>query len=287
MKLSQARRSHRDWPLGFRLSFSARPAGRSLRHAAARSRAHPDTRLHLLRFCPGCRGKCTSTKLPTDGVTLRPIDSSASTDAAQPEIIVLDRPVDMSAVPDCSSAGNDRQSVDIERPAHPVAGVDDRLMCIHPADPEPRKPVDLRESPRHHHIRIGRDQLDARFVIVAPDILGICRVEDKDHVTGQSGMQAPDFADRNDRSRSDCSDWPGKTILVRSVTASEDAVDIGGQVIGIGNRHRRRSGGHDLDLVDQEPVFGEHPLIARRRDRSGTAARAVRPSRCRTGCCRD
>jgi hypothetical protein len=43
---------------------------------------------------------------------------------------------------------------------------------------------------------------------------------------------------------------------------SEDMVDIGCQVIGVGNRHRRRSGGHDLDLVDQEPVFGEHPLIA-------------------------
>jgi hypothetical protein len=47
------------------------------------------------------------------------------------------------------------------------------------------------------------------------------------------------------------------------VTASKDPVHIGGQTVRIGDRDRCRSGGQDLDLVDQESVFGEKTLIAR------------------------
>jgi hypothetical protein len=76
-------------------------------------------------------------------------------------------------------------------------------------------------------------------------------------------MQPPDFADRNIGT--------GRIVgigqeddLGRLGHRPEDLVDIGCQTIRIGNRHRRRSGGQDLDLVDQEPVLGEHSLIARR-----------------------
>ena len=66
----------------------------------------------------------------------------------------------------------------------------------HPAEAQIGKAIDLREGARHHHVLGGRDEFEARLVVVAADIFGIGRVEHQHHVRRQARMQALDLVER-------------------------------------------------------------------------------------------
>ena len=100
----------------------------------------------------------------------------------QPDVIVLGGFVDEVPVHHRRSSGSDCRSADIERPANPVQHLRHMERAIGPAEPQGRQAVNLRESTGHHHIVESGDKLDSRFIIVAPDIFGIGRVEYQQHV---------------------------------------------------------------------------------------------------------
>ena len=77
----------------------------------------------------------------------------------------------------------------IERAADAVYGVRDRRWRIGPADTRRRQPVYLGESARHDRVGRGRNQLDARLVIVRGDVFGIGAVEDQEHILRQRASQ--------------------------------------------------------------------------------------------------
>ena len=95
------------------------------------------------------------------------------------------RVLHMRGVVDRRDACRDRRRIDVERPADAVDRVDHMRGPVHPAEPQRREPVDLREGARHHDVVAGGDQLDAGFVIVAPDIFRIGGVEHQQHMRRQ------------------------------------------------------------------------------------------------------
>ena len=180
----------------------------------------------------------------------------------QPAGIVVDGALDEGALADRRGARGDGGGVEVERSAHPVQRIDDRLRPVHPADPQTRKAVDLGEGAGHHDVFGGRDQLDAGAVIIAPDIFGIGRVEDENDIAGQAGMQPPHLVEGQIGA--------GRIVRIgeedqlRPVgDGGEDRVDIGGGV-GLLHRDRRRAARQDLDAVDQEAVLGVDRLVAGR-----------------------
>ena len=76
-------------------------------------------------------------------------------------------------------------------PRSAVDHVDDAGRRRHPAEPQAGEAVELGEGAGHDDVLGLVDQFDARFVVVAADILGIGRVDHQQHVLRQAGVQAP------------------------------------------------------------------------------------------------
>ena len=117
------------------------------------------------------------TKFATLGVTSRPSLAISSVSQASHFVVVGDRALDMAGILDRRDAGGDGGGIDVERPADAVDRIDHMGRPVHPAEPERSEPMDLGEGPAHHDVFRGRHQLDAGFVVVAPDVFGIGGIE--------------------------------------------------------------------------------------------------------------
>ncbi|RXT27701.1 hypothetical protein B5U98_02605 [Bosea sp. Tri-39] len=166
----------------------------------------------------------------------------------------------MRLVGDRGNAGLDRGAVDVEGPAGAVQRIDDVGGTIGPAEAQVGEAIDLREGAGHHDVLAGRDQFEARGIVVAPDVLGIGRVEHEQNMRRQAGLQTLDLVEGQIGA--------GRVVGVGEEDdlgarrhRGEDRVDIGGEV-RLGHDHRLAAGGEDRDLVDEEAVLSEHALVA-------------------------
>ena len=122
--------------------------------------------------------------------------------------------------------------------------------------------MDLRKRAGHHHVPVGRHQLEARLIIIASDIFGIGSVENQDNVLRQAGLQAAHFVDRNIGARRVAGIGKKDHFGVWR-DRSKDRIDSD-LAIGFLHGDRSRAGPHDLDLVNQEAMLGDDRLIAGR-----------------------
>ena len=137
----ELRQCGNDGAVGFLIAdgqTQAHPASHSLPCAAGRCRGRSGR--HRPRGAlRAAAGKCTSRKLPTLGVTLRPSASSSRVSQASQWSLWATRAARhgrsaIAAAP-AASAGAD----DIERPANAVERVGDMLRAIGPAEPQARQ----------------------------------------------------------------------------------------------------------------------------------------------------
>ena len=178
----------------------------------------------------------------------------------QPLFVERDRVLDMGPVADRRCARRDRRRIDVEGAADAVHRVDHMRRRVHPADPEAGQAVDLGKGPGHHDVLRRRDELKPGLVVVAPHIFRIGGVENQQHVAGQPGLQPAHLLERQIGA--------GRVVRIGEEHDAralghrrQDRVDVGAFVLFL-HHHRRRAGGHDLDLVDEEAVLGENPLVA-------------------------
>ena len=89
-----------------------------------------------------------------------------------------------------------RRRRDVEGAANAIDRIDNMGRPEHPSDPQRRKPVNLGKGVGHHGVFGGRHQLEAEFVVVARDVIGICGIEHQQDVRRQSGAQPLDLVER-------------------------------------------------------------------------------------------
>src|SRR3984893_15531349 len=179
----------------------------------------------------------------------------------KPSLVMGDGLADMAAVVQRRDPGRDGRAIGVERPASAIDGVAHIGRRITPAEPDPGKTVNLRESARHHDIFAGRDKLRAGRIIGAGHIFGIGRVEHKDDMSGQSVGEPLNLAKRQIRAGRIV--WIGEEDhLGPWANLGEDAIGIGGQVLfrrDDWNPARRENG----DLVDEKTMLRENAFVAR------------------------
>ncbi len=153
-----------------------------------------------------------------------------------------------------------RRRRNVERPANAVDRIDDAGRAEHPADPQRRQPVDLREGVGHHRVLGGRHQFDADLVVVARHVVGIGGVEHQQHMRRQSGAQPLDLVERQI--------GPGRVVRVGEPDQFgarrhqlQDGVDVGGE-IGLRRDHIDGAVRHGRDRIHQKAVGGADRLVA-------------------------
>jgi hypothetical protein len=188
----------------------------------------------------------------------------------------------MGLVPDGGNAGGDRRAVDVERPADAVERIGHMRRAIGPSEPQRGKPVGLGERARHHDVAGARHQFDPGGVVVAPDILGIGRVEHQQAALGQAGPQALDLVEGQVACRSDCWGWRETPSWCAASRAPGSRRRLPSARARAQRRARRRWRGWRSGRPGSRGRY-ESPR-RRGRDRRGPAAPAARRSRRRTRC---
>src|SRR5580704_6737936 len=168
---------------------------------------------------------------------------------------------DMAGVVQRRDPGRDGRAIGVERPANAIDRVAHFGRRITPAEPDPGKTVNLRESARHHDIFAGRDKLQAGRIIGAGHIFGIGRVENKEDMSGQL-LGEPLHLGKGQISAGRIV-WIGEEDhLGPRANLGEDTISIGGQILfrrDDWNPARRENG----DLVDEKTMLRENPFVAR------------------------
>ena len=111
----------------------------------------------------------------------------------EPGVVVSHRRGHVRLVRDGRRPGGDADPGEVERPPDAVDRVDHVRRSHHPADPQGRQAVDLREGPGHHDVLGIEHQIEPGAVIVGAHVFGVGPVEDEEDVRRQAGMQAADL----------------------------------------------------------------------------------------------
>src|SRR3984957_5178913 len=112
---------------------------------------------------------------------------------SEPAIVVLTRALLVCVIFDRCDAGSDRGRTDVERTAYAVNGGNDVGRTKHPTQTQGGEAVNFGEGTGHDHIVARGDELNAGFVVVAPYIFGIGRIQHEHHLRRQAAMQPLDL----------------------------------------------------------------------------------------------
>ncbi len=157
-------------------------------------------------------------------------------------------------------AGRLRGRIDVEGAADPVDRIDHMRGAVHPAEPQRRQPVDLRERAAHHDVVGCRDELDAGLVIIFPHVLRIGGIEHEQHMRRQTAMQPLHLVERHVGA--------GRIVRIGEkdrlgalAHRCEDRIDVRGVVLFRGH-DRGGARAEDRDRINQEAVRGVDRLVA-------------------------
>ena len=178
----------------------------------------------------------------------------------QPLFVVGDGALHEFRIGNCGDPRCNCGGTDVEGSAHPVQHVRHMGRAIGPAKAQCRKAEDLRIGTGHHDIVRGRDEFDSCFIVVAPHILGIGRIEDEENMGGKPCMQALHLAEREVAPR-----WivrVGKKDdfrLCRQET--ENCIDVR-QIIVFRRHHGRGAVGLDGNRIDEKSILTVDRLVS-------------------------